>query len=90
VGKPIFTDIIRTGGKDSMNNEVKNNLFSAIEWANDYIIEYQKSGKFDPVSALTGTADKEQRIFTECVNFLHTLEEATADFKSIRAKISFE
>ena len=71
-----------------MSKEI--NMESAIRWAEDYIKEYQKSGDFDPFRELTGTADKKQRLFGECVDFLHALEMATETFRQNRDRITFK
>jgi hypothetical protein len=61
-------------------------LENAVKWCNDFIIEYQKNGDFDPFTALTGNENKRQKIYVECVNFLYSLESLTDDFKDIRKK----
>ena len=64
------------------------NITDAMQWATDYIFEYQKSGAFDPFSALDGTADKRQKLFTESVIFLKEIEELTESYRKIRNKIA--
>ena len=62
-------------------------LENTVKWCNDFIIEFQKSEEFDPFSALSGNESKKQKIYTECVNFLYSLESLTDDFKDIRKKL---
>ena len=61
-----------------------------VKWARDYITDYQKNGcYFDPFKALTGTEDKQQRMFGECVNFLSEVENLIEQFDKTRNKIIF-
>ena len=65
------------------------NVFTLAKWADEYIKEYQKSGDFDPYAALTGTEDRKQKIFLECVSYLYDLEKLAEDFRKTRDKITF-
>ena len=58
-----------------------------IKWAEDYITE--NSGCFDPFKVLTGTEDKQQKLFGECVNFLSEVENLIEQFDNTRNKIIF-
>lgn len=69
--------------------KINKDVLDAMQWAADYITEYQKSGNFDPFRALQGTEDREQRLFTESVNFLHEMQELTDAYRATRNKITF-
>lgn len=64
-------------------------ILAKMQWAEKYIEEYRKSGEYIPIDALFGTEDKRQRLFGECVDFLHAIKEITDDFRRTRDKISF-
>lgn len=72
----------------SRREEEEQNIITALRWAQEYIVEYQKTGNFSPFALLTGESDKEQRHFCNCVDFIETLTRAAEDFRKIRDNIS--
>lgn len=65
---------------------INDNLISALTWAQNYINEYKKSGAFDPYAALSGEADRKQKIFIQCVSFITDLENITENHRDILKK----
>lgn len=73
----------------SRREEEEQNIITTLRWAQEYIAEYQKTGKFSPFALLTGESDKEQRHFCNCVDFIETLTRAVDDFKRTRKSIDY-
>jgi hypothetical protein len=56
-----------------------------IEWASEYLIEYEKQGHdFDPFRVLMNEETQQERLFGLCVNYLHDIEELTDTFRDSR------
>jgi hypothetical protein len=56
-----------------------------IEWASEYLIEYEKQGHdFDPFRVLMNEETQQERLFRLCVNYLHDIEELTDTFRDSR------
>lgn len=70
--------------------EMIENITSAATWAAEYIAQYQKNGAdFDPFALLAGTDNRQSKIFTESIAFLHDLEEIAENYRKTRDKITF-
>lgn len=62
-------------------------IITKAQWAIDYIIEYRKNPDcFDPLTVLTGTERKRNKLFLECCSFLDDLETAKENFVNTRNK----
>lgn len=60
---------------------------NTIQWARDFTIQYQiNGGSFDPFKILTGTDDRQSKLNTESLNFLHEIESCVDQFRKTRKK----
>ena len=64
--------------------DILTETINAMTWARDYCKEYQINGDFDPLAALSGTADRKQRLFGESVDYIENIRKATEDFINTR------
>ena len=69
-----------------MKQQEIDRLTQKISWCNEYITDFIISGNFSPYAALTGEADKKQRLYIESVNFLQTIEKELDNFEKIQKK----
>lgn len=62
-------------------------LINKINYAIDVIIDYRKNGEyFDPFRILADEANRNEKIFSESVGFLHDVEEAVNNYNNALKK----
>ena len=65
------------------------NINTAISWAEAYCADFSKNNEFDPFAALMGTENRQQKIFSLCVDFLENTKKLNNDFSADLKKILY-
>ena len=73
----------------TLNNKTDiETLNNKINYAMDVIIDYRKNGpEFDPLAVLTGTENRQTKLFISSVEFLQNIAEAVDHYNAIQKKL---